>query len=253
MDSSSGAGVERAARIPRAPVPVTRQARVRLCLLAKWPVPGRVKTRLIPALGADGAAELARAFLDDAVTSLAAHGPPLVALEGAPEDIASLPPFDRAEVVAQGGGDLGIRMVRVLACACRAAPMAAVLGSDVIGLPPSFPHDAAAALHRVDVVLGPTPDGGYYALGARREALDGLSKALEGVRFGTPSARSDTLAGLARNALRVELLAPHFDVDEPADLEVLRAHLSAHLERAPRTAALLGRRASASSAPRRET
>jgi hypothetical protein len=215
---------------------------VRLCLLAKWPVPGRVKTRLMSALGEDGAAELARVLLDDAVLALTVRGRPLVALEGAPQDVELLSPFDRAEVIDQGGGDLGARMVRVLARACEAAPSAAVLGSDVVGLSPDRLDEAEARLVQSDLVLGPTLDGGYYLLGARRTALDALAPALTGVRFGTPHALGDTLAGAERERLSFALLPSHFDVDEPADLDRLRAHVATHPELAPHTARWLSRR-----------
>lgn len=218
---------------------------MRRCLLAKWPTPGRVKTRLAPALGLDGAASLARAMLEDAVEALAAGARPLVALEGAPDDVATLTPFDRAEVIAQGGGDLGVRMARVLARGCTDAPSAVVLGGDVVGLPPAALEDARARLAAVDAVIGPASDGGYYLLGARAHALPSLARALEGVRFGTGDACGDTLRGLAREGLSVALLAPFFDVDEPHDLERLWALLAAHPERARRTLRWLDARASA--------
>ena len=216
---------------------------MRRCLLAKWPVPGRVKTRLVPALGLDGAASLARAMLEDVVDAFAEGARPLVALEGAPDGLRATPPFDRAEVVAQGGGDLGARMVRVLARGCASAPSAVVVGGDVVGLPPATLEDARAALETADAVIGPASDGGYYLLGARARALPALGRALAGVRFGTALAGADTLQGLSREGLLVAELAPFFDVDEPSDLERLAALLSAHPERAPRTLRWLGARA----------
>lgn len=179
-------------------------------VFAKPPRPGEVKTRLIPALGPEGAAELAAAFLADVTEALA---PVLVA---GPE--------------LQEEGDLGARLERVLA---PRLPAIAV-GTDSPGLPRRFLDEARAALDEVDAVLGPTPDGGFYLLGLRR-CPPGL---LAELPWSSPDTLAATLRRLAGHGLTSRLLPPFFDVDVPRDLGRLRAWLDA-TGAAPRTRALL--------------
>jgi hypothetical protein len=89
-----------------------------------------------------------------------------------------------------------------------------VIGADSPQVPPERLREAAAALDRADLVLGPTDDGGYYALGLRRWAA-GL---LDGVRWSTEHALADTLSRARALGLSCELLPPAYDVDDAASL-----------------------------------
>lgn len=193
-----------------------------LCLFAKPPLAGEAKTRLVPALGADGAAALARAFLEDTWALLAtlpwAHP---VLSSPAPWPAALLPAG--AQVWPQGEGDLGARMERVLARALMERPLAMALGADSPGLPRAHLEAAHRALADADAVLGPSEDGGYYLLGLRRPLPPG---ALAGLPWSAPHTREATVARLRALGLRVALGEPYFDVDTPEDLARLR-------ERAP--------------------
>jgi hypothetical protein len=205
-------------------------AQGRVCIFAKPPVPGQVKTRLQPALGREGAAALARAFLDDTCAALRdlPWASPVLATTG-PLDGAPFP------IWPQGEGDLGARLERVLARALREAPFAIAVGTDSPGLPPRLLDDARTALADADAVIGPSADGGFYLLGLRR-CPEGLLRDL-------PWSRADTcirtLARLRERGFRVAALDPWFDVDRPGDLATLRGLLATGTITAPATARLL--------------
>ena len=155
----------------------------RLLIFAKTPVPGLVKTRLVPPLTACQAAGLAEAFLLDSLRTAAAlegveaelaYGPP----ESGPDithwadrrwagETAGLGP--RPPLRPQEGGDLGQRMCAALAVALAdGVQRAVIIGTDSPDLPALMLRAAFAALETADAVLGPCPDGGYYVLGASR-------------------------------------------------------------------------------------
>lgn len=211
-----------------------------VCVFAKPPVAGQVKTRLAEALGEAVAAELAAAFFADTwarVRALPWARPVLAtARERRPEGLACGP---EAEVWAQGEGGLGERLERVLRRALERGPWAMALGADTPGLPA---HLLEAARERLaagaDAVLGPADDGGFYLLALRR-CPPGL------LAHGLPWSAADTCQRtrerLEAHGLRTELLAPWFDVDTEADLDRLAALLARGEVRAPCTWEVLRR------------
>ncbi|MGF1469408.1 MAG: TIGR04282 family arsenosugar biosynthesis glycosyltransferase [Sandaracinaceae bacterium] len=206
---------------------------VELAIFAKAPTPGRVKTRLAPRLGDDGAAALYAAFLRDVVAKAAgrlpyrlwaADGPDLEGLEAL--GLGGLPPR------VQLGGTLGRRMAEALDAGLAAAPRSLLVGSDLPTLPASYLERARDALARADVVLGPAADGGYYLIGTRTRGLD-----LEGpIRWSSPFALRDTVRALRAQGRSVTLVGPWYDVDRPEDLRLLDLHLTLDPGAAPRTA-----------------
>lgn len=203
--------------------------RVPLLVFAKAPRPGRVKTRLVPVLGEEGAARLYAAFLEDTwamASDVAGFAPELwVATD---EDAAALAP---RESRVQVEGDLGARMSAAMSDALARAPRVVVIGSDAPTLPRERLSDALRALDVHEVVLGPSVDGGYYLVGARGAPVVFPT----GVRWSTRHALADTIAGLGSRS--VHLLRPHYDVDTPDDLRLLETHLALAPDAAPRTAA----------------
>ncbi|MBL8543653.1 MAG: TIGR04282 family arsenosugar biosynthesis glycosyltransferase [Hyphomonadaceae bacterium] len=117
--------------------------------------------------------------------------------------------------IAQGRGDLGARMARAL----RRHRLVAMIGTDCPGL--SRRHIAAAfeALRRKPFALGPTSDGGFWIIAARRGAE--AARAMSGVRWSTRHAARDVIANLGRE--RVALVAALQDVDSAADLAAFSA------------------------------
>jgi len=188
-------------------------------VMAKAPDPGAVKTRLIPALGAEGAAALAARLLKHtlAQTRDARIGP--VMLAGAP---TTDHPFLRycatrygAALVAQPDGDLGMRMDALLSAALTEHGRALVIGSDCPAL--GAPQLRAAAEHLAagaDVVLAPTEDGGYALVGLRapQPAL------FADIAWSTPAVLKQTRARIAAAGLKAAELPLLWDVDRPEDL-----------------------------------
>lgn len=200
-----------------------------ICIFAKPPVAGRVKTRLAAALGPERAADFARAFLDDTIAAVQA-------LPWAQAALASTEPVPCAlPVILQGEGDLGERIERVLRAALGLAPLALAIGADAPALPARLLEAARDALERADAVIGPADDGGFYLLGLRA-CPEGL---LAGLPWSAPDTFARTAGRLRAHGLRLAVLEPWFDADRPEDLDRLRALLRSGKIVAPATARLL--------------
>ncbi len=191
----------------------------RLLVFAKAPEPGRVKTRLIPALGAEGAADLQRRMLRHALGRARASAIGPVELCCAPDSRAAF--FEECrrefgvELRSQGDGDLGERMRRAIDAALARAPRAIVVGSDVPALDARYLREADRALREgCECVLGPAEDGGYVLIGLAR-SRPGL---FSGIRWGRPGVLSATRRRVAALGLRCCELPALWDVDRPGDL-----------------------------------
>jgi len=182
----------------------------RLVLFTRYPIPGMAKTRLIPALGPDGAAALHRRLTERALDTMQASGLPMeLRVTGAP-----LPAFqawlgETPALVEQGEGDLGARMAR----AASGAPVV-LLGADVPDLSVRQIAAAAAALDHAQVVIGPAEDGGYYLLGLAAP----LPFLFEDMPWGTDVVLQRTLERLAAHGIVPVLLDTLADLDRPEDL-----------------------------------
>ncbi|WIM06145.1 MAG: TIGR04282 family arsenosugar biosynthesis glycosyltransferase [Candidatus Nitricoxidivorans perseverans] len=183
-----------------------------IAVLARAPVPGKAKTRLIPALGAEGAAELQRRLIRHALTTAraAAIGPVTLWLDGGME--ASCLSAD-VTVRPQPTGDLGARMLAAIA----ARPGTLVIGTDCPALTAAHLHQAAHSLSDHDAVLLPAEDGGYVLIGMRTPAPEPFAD----IDWGTDRVMAQTRARLAALGWRWEEPATLWDVDRPADLDRL--------------------------------
>lgn len=198
-----------------------------ICIFAKPPASGAVKTRL--GLPPATARALAQAFLDDTLESTALLGWADIA-------IASTAPMDAGvPVLLQGEGDLGARLERVLREALTRAPVAIAIGADAPALPARFFEAARAALQTHDAVLGPADDGGFTLL-ALRSCPPGL---LADLPWSAAETAARTLERLRARGFSTAVLEPWFDVDRPDDLVRLRAAIDAGAIVAPRTLAVL--------------
>ena len=206
--------------------------RTAIGVFTRAPIPGETKTRLIPALGADGAALLHAAFLRDVLTRAAQLAPVTLFVAGDPrhpslESVLGDPELAAVRRQEQAGADLGERMSHALRSLRANADVALLIGSDV----PTFPEHLLRGVTRAghERVLTPTADGGYALVGGRADWR------FAGVRWSSRTTLSETLE---RNP-GVVLTEPWYDVDRPADLDLLRLHLALDPSAAPATAAAL--------------
>jgi glycosyltransferase A (GT-A) superfamily protein (DUF2064 family) len=223
--------------------------------MARFPRRGAVKTRLAKTVGEEHAADLYRAFLLD-IDARFGRGPRrLVWAYDPPHADWSAVVGPAAWSMPQAGKSLGERMHNCFSSLCGVAlsRIAAGIGTDsvpestvdrVLMIGADVPHvadahlaEAEERLSDVDVVLGPSDDGGYYLVGMRRP-----HDIFTGVAMGTAQVLEQTLARVRAANLRVHLLPRGFDIDEVEDLERLRRLLASDARvRLPRTAALLQR------------
>jgi len=189
-----------------------------LIIFAKAPVAGLAKTRLIPALGAQGAAELAGRLLDHAVHIGIEAGFDYCELCTAPDSrhvafqrlAASYP----LALTAQGEGDLGQRMHRALSRVLADHARVLLVGTDAPTLSAALLREAAHTLDTCDAVFVPALDGGY-ALAGLTGAHAGL---FTGMQWSTPQVMQVTRARARAAQLTWTELAPVADIDEPTDL-----------------------------------
>jgi rSAM/selenodomain-associated transferase 1 len=210
-------------------------ARIAVAIMAKAPRAGEVKTRLCPPLSAREAAELYRCFLLDKIGQVRTlkEASPAIAYTPAEgrmvfEELA--PGFT---LVPQQGADLGARLAnsfdQLFAKGCTGA---LAIDSDTPTLPTDFLQQARdlIATPDVDVVLGPSEDGGYYLIGLRT-----LHQELfEEMPWSTAQVLPETIRRAEAKGLKIVCLPPWFDVDTPDDLERLKASLAKRERTEPR-------------------
>lgn len=189
-----------------------------VAVFARAPVPGAAKTRLIPMLGASGAAHLARQMLDHTLAQAVAAAIGPVTLYCTP-DVTG--PFLQAAaarhnvlLAAQGEGDLGARMQRALLHGLTTQASALVVGTDCPALDAAILRQAAYALTRHPAVFVPAWDGGYVLAGIACP-LPGL---FEAIAWSTDAVMAQTRQRLVQLDVVAAELAPLHDIDVPTDL-----------------------------------
>lgn len=210
-------------------------ARPAVIVFCREPIAHLAKTRLIGRLTARGAALLADAFIVDALSKAASVGASkLVIAASAPDGAHHSKYFRRiarrfgAALIDQGRGSLGARMARALEPF--AASGALLLGTDTPSLPTVLLAKSLSALHRNRVVIAPSLDGGYYAVGVR----GATPPIFTAIRWGSGGVFAATIGRLKRAGIRYALGPAWYDVDRWSDLMMLAAHL--RLSRANRGA-----------------
>jgi rSAM/selenodomain-associated transferase 1 len=200
---------------------------VAVAVLAKAPLPGFAKTRLIPALGAEGAALLQARLVERAVAMACAARLGPVTLWAAPDE--SHPLFQAIgarfgiALARQDNGDLGARMLTAMAAAN--APTL-VIGTDCPALTSDHLRVAAGVLGvGSDAVIIPAEDGGYVLIGMRRPVRAVFSD----MRWGAPSILDETRRRLKELGLTWEEPVVLWDLDLPEDLARLRGTELVHL------------------------
>jgi rSAM/selenodomain-associated transferase 1/secondary thiamine-phosphate synthase enzyme len=194
-----------------------------LLLFAKYPAPGRVKTRLAKIIGPVHAAALARCFILDELETLVRIQLPILLFH---DPAGSGPAFakltqNRCSCFPQVGGNLGERMANGFEKAFSLEyPAALLVGSDLPDLPLSHLHEATRALGEGRAVIGPAADGGYCLIGLRREQLH--PRIFAGISWGSSRVLGQTLDRFAELGKEVHLLPTWYDIDTVEELEAFR-------------------------------
>ena len=201
----------------------------RLMVFTRYPEPGKAKTRLIPALGEEGAAELhhwmavrtlaqARRLLQEATAAASLQ----VRFEGGSE--ASMRKWLGPDLGyrPQGEGDLGDRLARAFQETFGSgAEKAVAIGTDCPAMSAQTLRNAFEQLAGHDLVLGSATDGGYYLIGLRSEiSWAAISPLFSGIAWGTGQVFAQTVKAAEGLGLSPALLEPLDDVDRPEDLSL---------------------------------
>ncbi len=191
-------------------------------MFTKAPVPGYVKTRLIPAIGAEAAAALHEKLVLKCLSVAVASGVGPVDLWCAPP--VEHPFFSRCQkefqvsLYSQTGDHIGERMAYAFRETLNKVPRALLMGTDCPSLKAEDLMEAATLLDQAaDAVIIPSEDGGYVLLGLRCFSEDLFRQ----ISWGTERVMEETRRCLHRLGWRWRELPERWDVDDPEDLERL--------------------------------
>lgn len=195
---------------------------LRIVIFAKAPLPGFAKTRLVPALGEDGAARLAERMLRHTVTEALAAEVGEVELCVTPEQNSQewqslRDPAWTVDWQAQGDGDLGARLARATERSLAERGAVLLIGTDCPGLTRDHLRVAAARLQSHNAVIIPSADGGYVLLGLTQYR----PRVFQEISWSTDTVAFETLCQIGALGWTVAQLPMLRDIDEPADLVAL--------------------------------
>ncbi len=199
--------------------------RTRIIIFAKAPQPGFAKTRLIPALGAEGAAKLAQQMLSHTLSEA-------LAADIGTVELCSTPKIDNIawqgitlpvgiEITDQGEGDLGARLARASERAIENAGSVLLIGTDCVEMSAALLREAAQSLHEHDAVIHCTADGGYALLGLKRYSALLFSD----MPWSTDAVASTTIARIGQLGWSLHVGQLLHDVDAPQDLKYLPTNM----------------------------
>ena len=216
----------------------------RLIIFTRYPEAGATKTRMIPELGARGAADLQRQMTEHILTRVdELRKLKLLSVEvrydgGSEKRMMEWlgPGFSYCH---QGSGDIGRRMERALMTAFeQGCETVVIIGSDIPDITTDIMLKAFAALEQNDLVLGPAEDGGYYLIGGHRKAFRHWNPQIfKDISWGTDRVLPQTLDIAHKQGLQYNLLDTLRDVDRPEDLRVW--YQAANLEPPPSASKLI--------------
>jgi rSAM/selenodomain-associated transferase 2/rSAM/selenodomain-associated transferase 1 len=203
--------------------PLPEESKDCLIIFGRYPVPGQVKTRLIPALGQAGAAEMHRRLSEQTLVTAFDYGRQAgtrihFCYDGAtPQQVVRWLPLPGIFHNPQASGDLGQRMAAAFHAAFHEGCERVVLvGTDIPDLSEAYLTAAFTALESHDLVLGPSCDGGYWLVGMKRRY-----DIFNGMRWGHNRVLEQTLEKARRLGLRHARLKTLRDLDTPEDLRAL--------------------------------
>lgn len=201
-----------------------------LKIFTRYPTSGSVKTRLVPALGGDGASALHERMTAHTLSTAYRYHRRResvlveICFDGAPREKMERWLGPGHVFIPQGKGDLGRRMGHQFERELADSPgspvkSVVIIGSDCPGITPHLLDEAFRSLRSHDLVLGPASDGGYYLIGLRRLCSDLFHE----IKWGTGEVFNSTMAAAKRLGLSVHCLPMLRDVDRPEDLPAWEA------------------------------
>ncbi|MCG6945810.1 MAG: TIGR04282 family arsenosugar biosynthesis glycosyltransferase, partial [Deltaproteobacteria bacterium] len=204
----------------------------RLIIFTRYPEPGKTKTRLIPVLGSNGAADLQRQMTEHAINRVRGFVDSRlvemeVRYEGGNRELLEEWLGTDVFYQPQGEGDLGERMQRAFSEAFQQGlSRVVIMGTDCPGVTGVIARTGFDLLNQFDLVLGAAEDGGYYLIGLRQE----MEQLFHDIPWGTSEVRARTVKAANQLGLRVVSLDLLADVDRTEDLKVWERESSATVD-----------------------
>lgn len=190
-------------------------------IFTRFPIPGQAKTRLIPHLGAEKAAQLQRLMTEFTVGQahrlVEIHGGTIeIHHEGGTKKLLeNWIQIDGLAFYEQQGGDLGAKLRHAVSTGFKTGYQKIIItGTDCPSLTCSIFEKAFQVLENHDLVLGPAKDGGFYLIGLKEEK----NNLFNNVVWGTEDVLKTVLANAEKENLSVFLLSILSDIDRPEDL-----------------------------------
>jgi len=197
-----------------------------ILLFTKYPEPGKVKTRLAADIGDEMACRVYEKLLFNSWYNVLQSSYPFVVCLSPSYKIEEFKQHYKASVVPQVGGDIGQRMSynfqqffdlgyeKIILC-----------GADILDLNPALFQEGFSALENHDCVIGPSHDGGYYAIGFNRSAFQ--QNIFSGFPWSNPEVYSNTLKIISKSNLSLYTLPRRMDLDTFADIkEYLKSNVN---------------------------
>ncbi|MEM1172311.1 MAG: TIGR04282 family arsenosugar biosynthesis glycosyltransferase [Cyanobacteria bacterium P01_H01_bin.35] len=194
-----------------------------LIIFTRYPEPGKTKTRLIPALGAEGAANLQSKMTETTLikaNKLLKRMSLSIEIRFAGGNLQLMKNWLGSDLKyqEQGTGDLGERIIRAFESAFnQGMKYVVIIGIDCPSLTPEIMLQAFAKLTQSDLIIGPATDGGYYLIGLKKF----IPELFQGINWGTSVVLSKTVASAQKINLAIDYLPELSDIDRPEDLEKL--------------------------------
>ncbi len=196
-----------------------------ILLFTKFPEPGKSKTRLIPAVGAEQAALIQRQMTTEVLASISHYRIeyPIdlrIYYDGGTLHLMREWLGEQNLYTTQINGDLGSRMAAAITEHIQKYAAIVIVGSDCPDIDSVILHQAFTALRSYDVVIGPAYDGGYYLIGVQANITqENLNYLFTEINWGSGEVLSQTIAKLREKNLSYRLLKRLNDIDTPEDLQ----------------------------------
>jgi len=202
-------------------------------LFTSYPRPGKCKTRLIPKLGKEAAAQIHKQLVSHCIKTLEKF---IISEQGATYHIYHHGASEEQmqewlgihRYSAQQGNDLGERMANALLENLQTTEKCLLIGSDCPDIDPALLQEALLKLQTNDLVLGPAYDGGYYLIGINCSLTQKMIREVfSDIPWSSDKVLSTTILRLEKLKIRYHLLKKLHDIDIPDDLNYFHHHSNA--------------------------